>query len=210
MGTAVHTVIELLSKQQLEGITPTKERAIELLNTCWSSDAYTSRTHELEDRVKAEAMLDTYLTWQAANRNTIVAAEKKFQFMLNGRYVKGFIDRIEQTPEGEFIVVDFKTGPKPSSLTKNSILSDIQLNLYSLAIRDLFGRLPKRASFYYIKDDKMVDYFPTEETVGVFTESAKEIISAVCAERFDPAPAFQTCRFCDYADLCGVKETGGE
>jgi len=208
MGTAVHTVIELLSKQQLEGTTPTRERALELLNSCWSSEAYASRTHELEDRIKAEAMLDTYLAWQAANRNTIIAAEKKFQFPLNGRKVKGFIDRIEQTPEGEYVVVDFKTGSKPSSLTKNSVISDIQLNLYSLAIQEMSGRLPQRASFYYLKDDKMVDYFPTEETVGVFTESAKEIISAVCAERFDPAPSFQTCRFCDYADLCGMNEAG--
>ena len=38
MGTAVHSVIELLSKQQLEGTTPTRERALELLNTCWSSE----------------------------------------------------------------------------------------------------------------------------------------------------------------------------
>jgi DNA helicase-2/ATP-dependent DNA helicase PcrA len=62
--------------------------------------------------------------------------------------VKGFIDRIEQTPEGEFGVVDFKTGAKPSSLMKNSVLSDIQLNLCSLAIKEMFGRLPVRASFY--------------------------------------------------------------
>jgi DNA helicase-2/ATP-dependent DNA helicase PcrA len=155
-------------------------------------------------------MLDTYLAWQAANRNTIVAAEKRFQFPLNGRKVKGFIDRIEKTPEGEYVVVDFKTGSNPSSLTKNSVLSDIQLNLYSLAIKELFGKLPKRASFYYIKDDKMVDYFPTEETVGAFAETATTIISAVCAERFDPTPAYQTCRFCDYADLCERKEAGGE
>jgi hypothetical protein len=58
--------------------------------------------------------------------------------------------------------------------------------------------------------------FPIEETVGAFAETAKSIIAAVYAERFDPAPSYQTCRFCDYADLCGVKEaegsneTGGE
>ena len=210
MGTAVHTVIELLSKYQLEGKTPTKERAVELLNSCWSSEAYTSRTHELEDRIKAEAMLDTYLAWQAANRNTIVAAEKRFQFPLNGRKMKGYIDRIEQTPEGEYVVVDFKTGSKPSSLSKNPVISDIQLNLYCLAIKEMFGRLPQRASFYYIRDNKMVDYLPTEETVGAFAETAKTIISAVCAERFNPTPSYQTCRFCDYVDLCEKKETGGE
>jgi len=106
--------------------------------------------------------------------------------------LKGFIDRIEQTPEGAYVVVDFKTGLKPSSLTKNSVPADIQLNLYSLAIKEMLGRLPKRASFYYIKDDKMVDYFPTEETVAAFTETAKAIISAVCAERFDPTLSYQT------------------
>ena len=74
----------------------------------------------------------------------------------------------------------------------------------------MFGKLPQRASFYYIKDDKMVDYFPTEETVGAFAESATGIISAVCAEQFEATPSFQTCKFCDYADLCGIKEAGGE
>jgi hypothetical protein len=77
-------------------------------------------------------------------------------------------------------------------------------------MKEMVGKLPQRASFYYIKDDKMVDYYPTEETVGLFAETAKTIIAAVCSERFDPTPAYQTCRFCDYADLCGMKEGGGE
>jgi hypothetical protein len=54
----------------------------------------------------------------------------------------------------------------------------------------------------------MVDYFPTEETVGAFLEIATSFFSAVCEERFDPTPSYQTCRFCDYANLCGVKEVG--
>ncbi len=85
-----------------------------------------------------------------------------------------------------------------------------QLNLYCLAVKEMFGKLPQRASFYYIKDNKMVDYFPSEETVGLFAESVKEIISSVCEEKFDPTPSFQTCRFCDYVDLCERKELGGK
>jgi DNA helicase-2/ATP-dependent DNA helicase PcrA len=208
LGTAVHTVIEHLSNRQLEGVPPTKELAFALLDSSWSSEAYTSRTHEAEDRAKAEAMLDTYLAWQAKNPNTIAGTEKKFRFALGGRQVKGFIDRVEQTPEGGYVVVDFKTGSKPSSLTKNSIKEDIQVNLYCLAIRELYGKLPVRASLYYVKDDKMVDYYPTEETITTFEKTAEEIITAVCAERFDPAPSFQGCRFCDYADLCEGKEAG--
>jgi CRISPR/Cas system-associated exonuclease Cas4 (RecB family) len=69
----------------------------------------------------------------------------------------------------------------------------------------MYGRLSQHASSCYIEDNKMVDYFPTQESVGAFAETAKSIISTVCAERFDPTPSFQTCRFCDYADLCGKK-----
>jgi hypothetical protein len=53
-------------------------------------------------------------------------------------------------------------------------------------------------------------HVPTEETVGLFAETAKSIISAVCAERFGRTPAYQTCWFCDYADLCERNEAGGE
>jgi hypothetical protein len=72
----------------------------------------------------------------------------------------------------------------------------------------MFGRLPQRASFSSIWDNKMIDHSPTEETIGLFAETAKSIFAAVCAGRFDPTPSYQTCRFCDYADLFGMKETG--
>jgi len=58
--------------------------------------------------------------------------------------------------------------------------------------------------------NQLVDYTPTEDTVGAFAETAKSIINAVCAEWFNPTPSNQTCRFCDYADLCERKEAGGE
>lgn len=209
MGTAVHAVIEHLSNQQLDGIQPTKERALALLDSNWSSDAYTSKTHEDEDRLKAEAMLDTYLAWQARNPNTIIGNEKKFQFPINERQLKGSIDRVEQTPDGGYVVIDFKTGSKPSSLTKNTIKEEIQMNLYCLGVRELYGKLPTRASLYYVKDDKMVDYFPTEETIAAFTDTAKSIITAVCNEQFPPTPGFQNCKYCDYADLCEGKENEG-
>jgi DNA helicase II / ATP-dependent DNA helicase PcrA len=72
----------------------------------------------------------------------------------------------------------------------------------------MFWKLPQRASFYSIKDNKMVDYFPTEETIGAFTESVQEIITSVCAEQFEATPSFQTCKACDYKDLCERKEAG--
>jgi DNA helicase-2/ATP-dependent DNA helicase PcrA len=50
--------------------------------------------------------------------------EKKSRFLISGRKVKGFIDRIELTPEGEYIVVDFKTGY--SGIPKNRVSAPLR------------------------------------------------------------------------------------
>jgi len=206
LGSAVHSVIEHLSKKQKEGIPPTKEMALALLDTAWSTAAYESKSHEMEDRATAETLLDTYLAWQAGNPNRILEAEKRFQISLGGRLLRGVIDRIEETPDGEIVVIDFKTGSKPGTLSKNTIREDMQMNLYSLAIRELYGKLPVKASLYYLSPNKTFDYNPTVESIGTFENRVVNLINAVCAEEFSPTPDYQTCKWCDYKDFCEESE----
>jgi DNA helicase-2/ATP-dependent DNA helicase PcrA len=156
--------------------------------------------------VLAEAMLDTYLAWQIENRNEIVGVEKRFQIMIAGRTVKGFIDRIEKTPEGGYVVIDFKTGSKPSDLTKNTIPENLQMNVYSLTVQQLFGSVPERASLFYLKDKKMVDYHPTAESMAAFRARIEGLIAQICAEEFEARPSERICRRCDFGEVCGERE----
>ena len=55
-------------------------------------------------------MIDAYLAWQSKNENEVIDVEMRFAFKLSDRIVKGFIDRVERTPEGNYVVIDFKTG----------------------------------------------------------------------------------------------------
>ncbi len=159
---------------------------------------------ERENKERAEQMIDTYLAWHAKNENQIADIEMKFAFNLNGRVVKGFIDRVERTPEGNYVVIDFKTGS--ASETKNSIKENIQMNVYCLAILDKFGALPLRASLFYVKHEKMVDYVPDSEQLEKQKMRLIDIIDQVLLERFPGNPSYQTCRFCDYEPLCEEKE----
>jgi DNA helicase-2/ATP-dependent DNA helicase PcrA len=141
----------------------------------------------------------------ATNENQVVDVEMKFAFNLSGRIVKGFIDRVELTPEGNYVVIDFKTGSQ--SETKNSIKENIQMNVYCLAILEKFGALPRRASLFYVKHEKMVDYFPDSVQLEKQKMRLTSMIDAVLLEQFPGSPAYQTCRFCDYEALCEEKET---
>jgi DNA helicase-2/ATP-dependent DNA helicase PcrA len=202
LGSAVHAVVEQLSKDFINGIPFLKERALALLDSEWKPFGYPTRTQEAEDRKKAEKLLDTFLAWQAKNINTIVAAEQHFRFRFNGRIVSGYIDRIERQPDGGLVVIDFKTGSRPSTITKAGIRDDIQMNIYCMAVQDLYKKLPARASLYYLKDDQMVDYIPDDAGILAFQEKLSAMIAAVCAEEFIATPSFMGCRHCDYTDLC--------
>ncbi|NYT06496.1 MAG: Dna2/Cas4 domain-containing protein, partial [Methanomicrobiales archaeon] len=206
LGSVVHAVIEHLSADELKGIAPDRDRARALLARFWSPKGYRTRTHEAEDRAKAELLLDTYLGWRLMNNNAIAGIEEKFQFSHDGRTVKGVIDRIERTPVGGLVVVDFKTGSKPGTLTRNSVKENIQLNLYCLAVLERYGELPRRASFLFLRENKLVDYFPDEESTGLFREKLSAMIGAICAGEFPASPSYTACRFCDYRALCDEQE----
>jgi DNA helicase-2/ATP-dependent DNA helicase PcrA len=165
------------------------------------------RGRDAEDRRKAEVLLDTFLAWQETNNNKIIEAEQGFQYRLDGRIVTGYIDRIEQQPDGGLVVIDFKTGSKPSNITKAGIRDDIQMNIYCMAVQERYGKLPARASLYYLRDDKAIDYIPDDESIAAFRERLQGMIAAVCAEEFMARPSYMGCRNCDYGDLC---EMGGK
>jgi DNA helicase-2/ATP-dependent DNA helicase PcrA len=176
-----------------------------MLEHFWSSAAYTSKQKEAEDKTQAQQMLDTYLAWNERNDNEIIGAEMKFAFTFNGRSVMGYIDRVERTSSGEYVVLDYKTGYPSES--KNTLKQNIQMNVYALAVLDKFGSLPQRASLYYVKHDKMVDYMPTQDLVEEQKTRLSEMIDNVVLERFPGMPSFQTCRSCSYQDLCEEKES---
>jgi DNA helicase-2/ATP-dependent DNA helicase PcrA len=176
-----------------------------MLEQFWSSAVYATKQEEREDKARAAQIIEIYLAWREYNENEVIAAEMKFQFTLNGRVVKGSIDRVERTADGRCIVIDCTTGYQ--SENKQSIRENIQMKVYSLAILEKFGSFPVKASLFYVKHGKMVDYVPDTSTIERAKLRLSNIVDDVLSERFPETPAYRTCRFCDYTDLCQEKET---
>jgi len=42
----------------------------------------------------------------------------------------------------------------------------------------------------------------TSETIDTFEDRALGLINSVCADEFSPKPDFQSCKWCEYKDLC--------
>jgi DNA helicase-2/ATP-dependent DNA helicase PcrA len=202
-GTSVHAVIE-----HLDPTLPAETQLPGLLKQFWMPDQFESQTQSEQDKVSAYDLIETYLAWQANNRNTILEPEKEFSFTFAGREMHGFIDRIEQTPDGGYVVIDFKSGSsKSSGITKKNLPENIQLNLYAMAIREIYGKLPERATLFYLRDNKLIDYQPTEESVKAFSANLEQMLAKIIAGEFSAQPDYQRCGWCLYGDLCESRET---
>jgi hypothetical protein len=124
-------------------------------------------------------------------------------FTGQGCIVKGFIDRIEWQLDGGLVMIDFKTGSS-TGIAKNTIHEDIPVNLYCITVQEINSKLPVRASLYFLKDNKTIDYILDESSIAAFHEQESSIIGSVCAEEFMAKPSFMGCQRCDYRDLCEV------
>jgi hypothetical protein len=82
------------------------------------------------------------------------------------------------------------------------------MNLYSIAVQEIYGKLPVRASLYHLADNRMIDYIPDPEGIAAFKERVQGMIAAVCAEEFTARPSYIGCQRCDFVDLCEVGEKG--
>jgi DNA helicase-2/ATP-dependent DNA helicase PcrA len=204
LGSFIHKVIHQLTLLELEGTPPSESTAYELLERLWPSAGFNSKQEEGEKRIEAEQLLTTYIGWNLENENEVVGAEVEFLFPLNGRNIKGFIDRLERTSDGEFVVVDFKTGSTMDS--KKIIPDNIQLNVYCLAIQNKFGQIPARCSLLYLKKRRMVHYTPDAQNLEKQKARFEGIIQQVISESFDAQPSYDACLFCGYGELCETKE----
>jgi DNA helicase-2/ATP-dependent DNA helicase PcrA len=208
MGSALHSVIENLTQSPDPLLNP-NEQALALLEQFWRPDVFATHTEEKEARESAYDRLNAYLKWQEKNNNKVIGVEKEFFVPFENRILHGYIDRIEQTPDGKYVVVDFKSGTKPSDLSGKTIGQNIQLNLYCLAVQQLFGTLPRQAVLFYLKDNKQIPYTPTPESIEAFTERLSALIAGILNEEFPAKPGYIQCRWCAYYDLCEHKENGG-
>ncbi|ACL15996.1 ATP-dependent helicase [Methanosphaerula palustris] len=206
-GSTLHSVIEHLTRNP-DPSQSLRDQGLALLEEYWSPEPYESKTQESEAHDSASALLDTYLAWQAGNPNTVIGVEKEFTFSFAGHSIHGFIDRLEQTPDGNYVVIDFKSGKKPDSLTKKAVGEHIQLNLYSMAVQQMYQVLPEKAELFYLKDGKRVSYLPTEETIQVFTGTLSTLIGGITREEFPPKSDNQRCQWCAYRPLCGTDLKG--
>lgn len=199
LGTVIHKIAEEFGKKKINHQKYGLDDGIKMFRNEWKSKPYRGGISEDSITERAEKILDNYLKWDRESKNTLLKTEEKFSTHIGGVKFTGKIDRLEENQDGEYEVVDFKTGKNKLSMAQAG--TDPQMNIYAEAVRAKHGRLPARASLVYPELDKVVEYDITGESVKKSIESIAETVNDILKGNFEATPG-SACRQCGYASIC--------
>ena len=213
-GTLVHRVLERLFWHHERGLRTPKAAATQL-DLAWEelqSDAEyeaLSLTPAESDLLRSEAqsLVDNYFALEDPNEINPVGIELLLEARVGTMRLRGTIDRLDLTPDGELVVIDYKTGRAPSAIFEQSKL--IGVHIYALLCQEVLGRRPVRVKLLHLKEPMTITAEPSEQAVRGQRQKALAVWSAIeraCHdEDFRPrtSPLCQYCRFQPFCPAYG-------
>ncbi len=149
-------------------------------------------------------LLDSYFALEDPTRIQPVGRELMVEFDLgDGPVLRGIIDRLDATADGDLRVVDYKTGVTPREAYEAKAL--FQMKFYALVLYRTHGVVPRQLRLLYLGDKDMLSYAPEAEELDRFERTLRAIWDAIQAsidkKEFQPSPS-RLCKWCDYHALC--------
>ena len=212
-GTLVHAVLESLFGEP--AVARTLDRAQQLLPKTW--DALRAEHEELADLevpdgwlASADELLASYFAIEDPSRIEPEALELRVDHALeSGLALGGIVDRVDVAPDGRIRVVDYKTGKSVGERYEGKAL--FQMKFYALVIWRTRGTIPTLLQLYYLADQTVLSYEPSESDLLATERKVvalwHAIQTAIEREQFPPRPS-ALCQWCRHQDKC--PEFGGE
>jgi putative RecB family exonuclease len=218
-GTVVHGVLEKLFDLPAGG--RTVAAAVELVEPEWRAllDA-DPELAALVDEGEAKCadgsaglvallsstrdLLDSYFALEDPRRLEPAEREVLVEASLpSGVRLKGFVDRLDRSPDGDLRVVDYKTGKSPHESFEGKAL--FQLRFYALALWRSTGVLPRLLRLYYLRNREVIDYSPDERDLVGLERQLEALGEAIARARengdWRHKPS-KLCDWCSFQSLC--------
>ncbi|MEO5927290.1 MAG: ATP-dependent DNA helicase [Patescibacteria group bacterium] len=183
------------------GFRVTLDEALEIYDDRWIDEWYPNRVeHDKYKKEGRDAVRRTWETWNA-NPPKVKALEQSFDWRLGEHSIKGSVDRIDELPEGGYVIYDYKTGtPKTSDDLEKK--DKEQLWMYQMAMQEK-GLLIKKLAYIYVRSGEQAEVECLQgEKQDTFREDIEERMREILSSRFLPKPSQFTCQYCDFKDIC--------
>jgi putative RecB family exonuclease len=182
-------------------VAPSLEELHELLDAVWVSNGFESESEERMYLDHGRQILAQYHRENAETYRIPAALEHRFTIDVDGVQIQGVIDRMDRLPGGGYEIVDYKTNRRLPPMSR--IDSDLQLSIYWLAAREIWGIEPERLTLYYLLPGQRMSTTRTPEQADELRRRISVVAERIAAGKFEPREN-PLCNWCDYQALCPV------
>jgi putative RecB family exonuclease len=117
--------------------------------------------------------------------------------------IKGYVDRIDESPQGWLRINDYKTGKSPKENFSSKAM--FQLKFYALVIFKSTKQIPKLLRLIYLKDSQILTYEPTEQELDLTLKKVEAVASQIQHSKDNnewPTNITKLCDYCYFKSIC--------
>jgi putative RecB family exonuclease len=180
-------------------VAPSLEELWATLDDVWVSDGFGGDPEERVYHQHAREVLARYHQENAAEYRIPAAMEFRFRVEVEGVTVSGIIDRMDRLPGGGYEIIDYKTNRR---LPPRAVIErDLQVSIYALAAREVWGIEPERLTLYYLLPGQRMSTTRTDADLDALRRRIATVSERIAAGRFEPREN-PLCGWCDFQRLC--------
>jgi len=202
-GILFHNVLERFHKEPPENPEDGLRELNRLFESGWRRTGFGSSDDELQFRDRAREALRRYWENERESEGEPVWLERKFDFKVGDHHVRGRVDRVDRLPDGDYEVIDYKTGERKS---EEDLDADLQLALYRMAAREAWDIEVSTGSYYYVLDGDKVAAPTKPDDAERVERTVLQVGEGILSQDFEPRPSPQVCSWCDYRLICPAAE----
>jgi DNA helicase II / ATP-dependent DNA helicase PcrA len=202
-GILFHNVLERFHKEppdnEFEGLRVLNR----LFEQGWRRTGFGNSDDELQFRDRAKEALRLYWERERLAEGEPEWLERKFDFKVGDHHVRGRVDRVDRLPDGDYELIDYKTGERKST---EDLDDDLQLALYRMAAREAWGIEASTGSYYYVLDAEKVAAPTKPDDAERVERTVLQVGEGILSQDFEPRPSPKVCSWCDYRLICPAAE----
>jgi RecB family exonuclease len=199
LGSAIHFALEVAHKEDNFDLAYwIKLFKVEYNRIISEEEVFVSYPQLKKLESEGMTMLEVYHAQTESGQITKhpLDVEKEFRIPIAGTFLVGRIDKIEQDADGEYSVLDYKTGKgKPDGWF---LRHNVQLTAYYWACFELYGRYPKKLIWHHLRTGELLE---TERTQADVEQLKVMITNAVHMKDINMRHRIfheKVCEWCDY------------